>query len=365
MRAIFFVPYPSAGPSNRYRIEQYLPFLQEKGIEYDVYPFWSAASFNILYKRGYFLKKVFYFILGSLFRVWNVLNICKYDVVVIHREIYPVFGCFFERIIYFFRKPLIFDFDDAIFLPSNSNLNSFMECFKRPGKISEIIRMSDYVIAGNRYLADFASKFNSDVCVIPTSIDIEKYAPRDIMVKDKVVIGWIGSVTTLDFVGTMKGVFLKLSKKYPQLVFKIIGGDFSIDGLSNIISKPWSAQDEVDELRSFDIGIMPMPDNEWTRGKCAFKAILYMSMAIPCVCSSVGVNKEIIADGINGFLGKNEDEWIQKLSLLIKDRQLREKIGVAGRRTIEEMYSVKVNAPIFLNVLEKAYHKTKKGRVEK
>jgi glycosyltransferase involved in cell wall biosynthesis len=152
-------------------------------------------------------------------------------------------------------------------------------------------------------------------------------------------------------------VFIRLSERFPHIKFKIVGSSFSINGLSNIISKPWSLKEEIEDLRTFDIGIMPMPDNEWTRGKCGFKAILYMSMGIPCVCSPVGVNKEIITDGINGFLADTENKWIEKLSLLIEDSDLRQRIAIAGRMTIEERYSVTVNAPSFLEIINKVFNK--------
>ncbi|MEK6590073.1 MAG: glycosyltransferase family 4 protein, partial [Nitrospinota bacterium] len=151
-----------------------------------------------------------------------------------------------------------------------------------------------------------------------------------------------------------------LSKKFHNIKFKIVGGDFSIKGFSNIISKPWSLEEEIEDLKSFDIGIMPMPDNEWTKGKCGFKAILYMNMGIPCVCSPIGVNNEIITDGINGFFASTENEWIEKLSFLIKSPELRKRIGIAARKTVEDRYSVKTNAPKYIELLKKVYEESKK-----
>ena len=150
-----------------------------------------------------------------------------------------------------------------------------------------------------------------------------------------------------------------MSKKYSNIEFKIIGGNLSIGNLPNITVKPWVLEQEVGDLRTFDIGIMPMPDNEWTRGKCGFKAILYMSMAIPSVCSPVGMNREIITDGVNGFLADGEGEWIKKLSSLIEDPDLRHKMGLAARKTVEEKYSVKINAPKFLEVIKEVYLQNK------
>lgn len=359
MKVFFLVPYPTEGASNRYRVEQYLPFLKEKGIKYAIRPFWNKSAYEILYKKGHFFKKASFFILSTLLRIFDILSIFRYDIVFMHREAYPIFGPFIESILFKLKKPFIFDFDDAIFLPSKSNPNNFIERFKKPTKVTKIVQMSKYVIAGNSFLAGFALEFNRHVQIIPTSIDTDKYRIVFKAPAKEIIVGWIGSATTLDFINALSDIFVKLTDQFSNLIFKIIGGNFYIKGLNNIISKPWSLDKEIAELRTFDIGIMPMPDNEWTRGKCGFKAVLYMSMGIPCVCSPVGVNKEIIEDGINGFLAETEDEWFKKLSLLIKNPQLRHEFGLSGRKTIEEKYSVKVNAPFFLDVLKKVYNENK------
>ncbi len=358
MKVIFLVPYPKEGASNRYRIDQYLPYLKDCGIKYSVRSFWSSSAFKILYKKGHYFKKLYFFVLSTLSRVCDILHSIQYDIIFIHREAYPIGGAFFENILKIFKKPIIFDFDDSIFLPSTCKANKFIDRFKNPNKIAQIIKLSKYVLAGNSYLEGFALEFNRCVSVIPTPIDIEKYsiANKVKKINSNIVIGWIGSITTIDFIDELRGVFIELSKKYGNIVFKIVGGNFSINGLSNVISKSWLLDEELDDLSSFDIGIMPMPDNLWTRGKCGFKAILYMSMAVPCVCSPVGINKEIITDGVNGFLPDTEEEWVRKLSLLINSHELRQKIGAAGRKTIEERYSVKVNAPKFLEILQKVYN---------
>ncbi|KKQ78307.1 MAG: Glycosyl transferase group 1 [Parcubacteria group bacterium GW2011_GWC2_38_7] len=357
MRILFLVPYPQEGASNRYRVEQYLPYLKREGIRYSLRPFWSACAYRSLYKNGHYFRKLFFFMCGTTSRIFQIFGIAGYDLVFIHREAYPIGGAFFETIISILKKPIIFDFDDAIFLPASSRPNNFIERFKNPNKVASIIKRSKYVISGNSFLADFALRYNRSITVIPTPIDTDKYYPDNRSPGNKIVIGWIGSATTLDFLKSMREVFVRLSKEFSNIRFKIVGGDFSILGLSNIISKPWSLVEEIEDLKGFDIGIMPMPDNDWTSGKCGFKAILYMSMGIPCVCSAVGVNKEIILDGNNGFLANSEEEWIKKLSLLVRDAELRKRLGDAGRKTAIDRYSLKANAPKYLDVLKKAYGK--------
>lgn len=363
MRVLFWVPYPTEGASNRYRVEQYLPYLEKEGIKYSLRSFWSSSAYRILYKNGHYFKKIYFFLCGTISRILDLLRIARYDVVFIHREAYPIFGAIFETALSILRKPIIFDFDDAIFLPTSSRPNNFIESLKKPDKVASTIVKSKHVIAGNSYLSDFALRYNRSVTIIPTSIDTDKYYSNNRKASDEVVIGWMGSITTLNFLNVMIGTFINISKKFHNIKFKIVGGDFSIEGLSNIISKPWSLEEEIEDLRSFDIGIMPMPDNEWTNGKCGFKAILYMNMGIPCVCSPVGVNKEIITDGVNGFLASSEDEWINKLSLLIENPDLRRRLGMAGRKTVEERYSVKINAPKYIEILKNVYEERHgKGR---
>jgi len=361
MNILFLVPYPKQGASNRFRVEQFLPYLAEQKISFAVHSFWGESAFRVLYKKGNILRKTFYFIMGTAKRLIDILFFWKYDIVFVHREAFPLFNPGIESLFTFLKKPLIFDFDDAIFLPSMSGSNNFIERLKRPEKIAAIIAMSDFVIAGNSYLEGFARRFNQDTAVIPTSIDTDLYRPRKQQEKNPLVIGWIGSVTTSDFLATLEPVFIRILEKFDNVIFKIVGGRADVENLPSVIVKPWVLDEEIGDLKTFDIGIMPMPDNDWTKGKCGFKAILYMAVGIPCVASPVGMNKEIIIDGLNGFLAVTESEWVEKLSSLIVSRELRERLGAAGRSTIESGYSLKANAPRFLSVIREVYQKNRKA----
>ena len=353
MRILFIVPYPIEGPSNRLRVSQFLPYLKENGILYKVRPFIFSGFYRILYSKGNYIKKVIFFLWSLLGRFTDIIRSLKYDIIFIHREACPLGLPFFEWAAYKFKKRIIFDFDDAIYLNNRSRSNNLIDYFKDSSKTAYIIKISDRVIAGNKFLSDFAIKFNKNVEIIPTCVDTDNYNNNDAEKRrDALTIGWIGSATTVEYLNELRNVFTGLAKKYPYLNFKIIGGEFKINGFHAITNKRWRLEDEVLDLRSIDIGIMPMPDSDWARGKCGFKALLYMSMQIPCVCSPVGVNKEIIQDGINGFLALSEDEWIDKISHLIDDEDLRKKIGRAGRKTVEEKFSVKVNAPKYLDIIK-------------
>jgi len=313
----------------------------------------NSAFYSILYLPHKYAEKLFWFIICFVNRLLDILRALRYDVIFIHRESCPLGGAFIERILCMLKKRIIFDFDDSIFLPNTSEHNSYIERFKKPAKVASIIKMSSVVIAGNEYLKEYASKYNANVIVIPSSIDTDIYFPGEAASDRKeITIGWIGSNTTKKFLYDIEDVFVEISKRYPRRIkIVIVGGGFFSSRLDNVINKRWELNSEAEDIRSFDIGIMPMPDNEWTKGKCGFKAILCMSCGVPVVASAVGANLNIIKDGVNGFLAKDNTEWIRKLSDLIESRDLRLKIGKAACRSVEEKYSIKVNFKLFLNAL--------------
>lgn len=353
MKILFWVPYPSLGASNRYRVEQFLPYLEKAGYLCTLRSFWCINAFKILYNKGRFFKKTVYFIIGTLGRILDLIRLYRYDVVFIHRESFPIGGIFFERIIRLALKPIIFDFDDAIFLASSSRSNDFIRKVKNFKNPAEIIKRSARVIAGNAYLAGYAAQYNSNTVIIPTCIDADKYKPTSNNGDNKqIVIGWIGSVTTAVFLELIRDPLCRILRDFPHVRFKAIGGYFAADsGLeSSVINRAWFLESELSELNDIDIGIMPIPDTDWAKGKCAFKAIIYMSMGLPCVCSSIGANREIIKDGINGFLANNDNEWHDKLEVLIKDVDLRRRIGLESRRTVVDSYSVNANVKKFIDV---------------
>jgi len=356
LKILFIVPYPSEGASNRFRVEQYLPYLRQAGVRYLLRPFLNAAFYRILFKKGGYLKKLILFIFLSMRRLYDVVRCINYDIVFIHRQAYPL-GSFFERLFKVFGKKMIYDFDDALFLPNTSDSNKFIGALKGCAKIRKLIQMSDYVIAGNNFLSGYALKFNKNTAVISTPIDSDRYIPAEKgMVKDEVIIGWMGSATTVKYLDILAGVFPQLFKKYPRARLIIVGGHWRRLTLPQIASRDWALRDEIADLQSFDIGIMPLCDDDWARGKCAFKAIEYMSVGIPVVASDVGMNKEVIRHGVNGFLANTDQEWISYLGSLISDGALRKKMGLAGRGIVEEEYSVKINAPKFMSIMREVYN---------
>jgi glycosyltransferase involved in cell wall biosynthesis len=333
--------YPNRSPGQVYRLEAYLKYLPRKAYDYD----WiiNREDEPAFYKGG-ISQKLMLFIKCSTKRFFRLIK-GNYDNVIMNREAFPLGTIFFEFLVKkILRKKIIYDFDDAIWLPVISDGNKKFAFLKSYSKFSKIIKLSDVVIAGNEYLADYARQFNSNVHIIPSCIDLDLNIPnrQKQNENDKICIGWSGSETTLAHLLLIKDVLVSIQKKYgDQVYFKVISSrnDFEIPGV-NIKSVKWQKETEAEELDEFDIGIMPLPDNDWSKGKCSMKGIQYMGLAIPAVMSNIGMNKEVIEHNINGMLADTESDWIQALSSLIENEEMRRKLGDAGRQTVEKKYSI-------------------------
>ena len=250
--------------------------------------------------------------------------------------------------------PLIFDDDDGLSSVKLRSSNGYLSYLKFPGKTRTICRLAAHVMAGNEYLADYARAVNERVTVIPTTVDTEKYTVEPKADSDPPIIGWTGSYSTVQHLRTLAGALRRLSER-ERFRLRVIGAEgVSLDGLEGVEVEvlPWRSETEVADLRPLDVGIMPLPEDRWSRGKCGMKALQYMGLAIPTVCSPVGVNSDIIRDGENGFLAATEDEWVEKLARLLRSPELRARLGRAGRETIEARYSAAVQAPRVLQIIE-------------
>ncbi len=365
MKVLFIVPYPIEAASTRYRIEQYLPYLRANGIEPTVSRFIHSSNFfSILYKPGRTLQKGSYFVYRTLARFLDLLRVQRFDVVCIQREALPVGPAIFEQLVAALGCPIVFDFDDAIYLHHASAANRWVSWLKQPSKTAKIIQKSAHVIVGNNELRKYALQHNSAVSVIPSSINMDQYVIRpderdtagansDKQGADdneKIIIGWVGSNTTIQFVRTIVPVLQKLAQRFP-IEFQMVGGDIEVPNVATT-SRAWTLANEISDLHGFDIGVMPLPNNEWTRGKGGFKAIQYMGVGVPVVASPVGINTEIIAHNESGLLASGEAEWTDALTVLIENAALRKKLGMAGRKVVEERYSVQANAPKLRTIFE-------------
>lgn len=340
-------------PGQRFRFEQYLDFLSLNGYEIDFSNLFDEDDDRKLYSKGSIINKFLIYRKCLKVRQENLKKINDYDIIFIFREALMTGSIRFEKAFSKSKAKLIYDFDDAIWIPNVSDANKRLEFLKDYSKTGKIIKLCDMVFAGNQYLANYALKFNDNVKIIPTTINTDEYLKQEVVKSEKICIGWSGSITTIQHFEYAIPFLRKIKEKFGnQVEFKVIGDANYFNEELSIKGIAWNKQTEIQDLCSFDIGIMPLPDDEWANGKCGLKGLQYMALEIPTIMSPVGVNTEIICDGINGFLAYDNNEWVDKISVLINDENLRRSIGLEARKTVVNHYSVEANKDIYLNLLK-------------
>jgi glycosyltransferase involved in cell wall biosynthesis len=346
LRLLALSPIPVEGAGCRFRIVQYIPALERAGFSVTVEPFFDAAFFNLVYRPGHFAGKLALFLRQSVARLRMLMSRGRYDAFFVYREAYPFGPALFEALLSR-TAPIIYDFDDAIFLPNSSEANRFVESLKYPQKVPAIIRRSAAVLAGNEYLASYARQYNPAVTVLPTCVDTTVWAPRATPrpAGARLVIGWIGTPTTAAYMKSLGASLARLASRH-DFELRVSGSGEPLDfpGVKTV-NEPWSLERDVELFNTCDIGVYPLTDDEWAKGKCGFKAIQFMACGVPVVAAAVGVNKEIIEDGVNGFLASSDAEWDEKIGRLLSDADLRRRFADAGRKTIEQRYSLAAHAP--------------------
>jgi len=356
-KVIFLCPYPHGiAPSQRFRYEQYLGQLTVKGIQYELNAFLTQGQYATIYQSGNYFSKISAISYGYLKRLFVLLHVSQYDFVFIHREATPAGPPIIEWLLAkVFRKKIIYDFDDAIWLTDKSNESFFEKKLRWRDKVGSICKWSYKVSCGNDYLGSYARQFNKMVVVNPTTIDTLHIHNPDLYarpINNALTIGWTGSHSTLKYLEGLASVLQNIERKYPQVRFVAIADRPPNLELKNLSFIPWNKETEIKDLLNFDIGIMPLPDDIWAKGKCGFKALQYLALEIPAVVSPVGVNSAIVEDGVNGFCCRSETAWFEALEKLILDRSLRKRMGVAGRKTVLDHFSVSSNTFNFLSLFE-------------
>ena len=347
-------------PAQRFRFEQYFKYLTQQGYECELAHLLTGDEAKTFYSKGKAAAKAWIVIKSFFRRYRQCARADNYDIVFIQREAFITGTIFFEKMLRRSKAKMIFDFDDAVWLDSVSDINRRFAFLKNPDKTAALIKMADQVIAGNAYLAGYARMFNPHVIIIPTTIDTEEYKPEGEKDHDNpVIIGWSGSFSTIQHFKYALPVLKKLQATFGnRILIKVIGDAGYKNEELNLVSLGWNKNDELKELNSFHIGIMPLPDDEWSKGKCGLKGLQYMALGIPTIMSPVGVNKKIIQDGENGFLASDTNEWVNKLSMLIESKELRETIGREGRNTVVSRFSVEANKNLYLKYFNQVIEKS-------
>ena len=357
MRVLFLVPYPQGeAPSQRFRFEQYFELLERNNIDIEVSPFWDSNTWKVIYQKGFFFSKLLGLIKGFFRRALILFRLDKYEFIFIHREVVPIGPPVIEWMMAkVLRKKIIYDFDDAIWVPNTSDTNKFFSFLKMHTSVARLCGWAYKVSCGNKYLCNYAEQYNSNVIYNPTTIDTENYHNKIKVHSDeyKFVLGWTGTHSTIRYLKEIVPVIEELEQEYDFELHVISDMNPNLS-LRSLVYKQWNKKTEIEDLLSFSVGIMPLSDDPWANGKCGFKAIQYMALGIPALVSAVGVNSTIVDDGVNGFVCKTPKEWKRNLAKLITNRKLLKDLSrhPTGRKKIIDHYSVKSNSGNFLNLFK-------------
>jgi glycosyltransferase involved in cell wall biosynthesis len=345
MRLLLLPKYGPKGASSRYRLWQYVPLLEQLGHTVEVRPLADDEYLEILYSSG--ARKSSALLINYLRRIVDVVVAKDFDAVICEQELLPYVPYWLERVFYRGSRRLYVDYDDAAYV-------KYVESFFLRRKIQRIMAAATAVIVGNRALAGYASDFARRVIVIPTVVDVSRYPDRQQRPAEKTVrIVWIGTPLTASFLEPVLPVWHTLKKRYPNLQLRLIGAGSDLASKAEGSElREWSRETEAVLLSDSDIGIMPLPDTEFTRGKCGLKLIQYMAAGLPVVASTVGANCTIVRDGVNGFLVNDVRQWAECLSELIDNPQLRMRMGYQSRAIAVAEYSIEQGLKQWLSVFE-------------
>jgi glycosyltransferase involved in cell wall biosynthesis len=342
MKILAIVPYPldfCAG--QRFRIELWAKQLVNRGMEVEFLSFASRNLTDILYQPNRILKKGSLLISNFLNQLISILKVNKPDLIFIYREAGFIGPPIIERVIQQWKIPIVYDIDEPLFVPYSSPVNGKFSKLRFFSKFDELFKMSDSVFAVNEVIGNYARKFNDNVEIVPMTIDTDRYIPSDQMNNNESPkIAWVGTWSNQPNIELAIPAMRELHKKY-DFTFRIIADDaMCFEGLK-VDFVPWEYDIEVLKLQESDIGIVPVKTTEWSPWKFFFKTVQFMGLGIPIVASATGSNLEIIKDGVNGFLAKTENEWYEKLKLLVENPGLRQSMGGEARKTAIEKFDIK------------------------
>jgi glycosyltransferase involved in cell wall biosynthesis len=341
--------YERLGSSSRVRFYQYYPYLQSQGVEIVTAPFLDDEYVRALY-RGQAISKTE--VLHSYLRRLSILSqSTSFDLLWVEKELLPWMPAWFENLLRFFKVPYVVDYDDAVYHRYDMHSSSIVRSFLGQ-KIDRVMRRAAMVIVGNDYLAERASKAHaSRVEYLPSVVDVSLYKAREESARTPLQIGWIGSPVTAPYLDAVREA-LELFSRETEVHLTLIGaGRVSSFGNIPVTLLPWDEAMETSIGSLFDVGIMPLADGPFEWGKCGYKLVQYMAAGLPVVASPVGINRQMVAPGRNGFLAASTEEWLEAFRRLAHDRDLRHKMGQSGRSQAEQMYNLQVTAPRLLDLL--------------
>ncbi|MBU3015748.1 glycosyltransferase family 4 protein [Poseidonibacter lekithochrous] len=361
MKILALTKYSYEGPSSRYRFYNYKDFFEKNHIKVEIKPLFNKSYFESKNK----LEKIFIVLKSYFLRIFIILNILllkkKYDLILLEYELLPYFPSFFEKLFNLRGIKYIVDYDDAIFHKYDMNKNPIIK-FLLKNKISNVIKNATYCIACNEYLENYIREYNQDILRLPTVVLLDKYIKEKELykkeAKDKFIIGWIGSKSTSIYILNLLDIFKELISKYPNIQFNLIGFDKNLLSESeiknhNINIITWKEENEIKNILEFDIGIMPLTNDPWSKGKCGFKLIQYMSCQKVVIASPVGINNCIVKDDINGYLANTNIQWQDGIEKLYLDEDKKKFMEKNNFEKVFESFNYEKNCDSYLKLIKK------------
>jgi len=346
MKILLLTRYSRLGASSRLRTLQYIPYLQNDEISIDVSTLFDDQYLTNLYSLGN--RNWFYVLKVYFLRALDLFHAKSYDLLWIEKELFPWLPSFAEYVISKSGVPYVVDYDDAIFHNYDLSTNPFKKLLSK--KINNVMLRSSLVVCGNDYLAERASLSGAtNVEVIPTVVDINRYVVEKPKKRNHLVIGWVGTPSTVKYLNLVIPALITLSSEI-SIELRVIGANFKSMKIP-VHCRPWLESTEVAEINDFDIGIMPLFDTPWERGKCSYKLIQYMACAKPVIASDVGANKVVVKHLNDGFLVNGDSGWLSAIKTLNNDAKLRNSMGLNARKKIIKEYSLQVTAPRLIEML--------------
>lgn len=350
MRVLALTKYGAEAASTRQRLLQFAPFLHRHGIEIITRPLLDDDYVRALAQGRRSSRTGI--IASYMKRLGTVVTAQYYDVIWVHFEAFPYAPAALECLFSFTRRPVIVDFDDAIFHMYDRH-RSWLVRRLLSNKLHPLLRLASGVTVGNDYLRHYVERLNPAVTVIPTVVDTARYVPDERAATRPPVVGWIGSPSTWRYMEEVLPDILPTIRQ-AGASFRAVGAGPHAQRWTEVESIPWTEATEIAEVQRMDIGVMPLPEEDWARGKCGYKLIQYMACGLPTIASPVGVNSTIVQHGETGYLASTPDQWKTALQLLLDDENSRRRLGQAGRDRVVEQYSLTSQEPRLLQAFEAA-----------
>lgn len=358
-KILVLCPHPEGYvPGQRLKYEQYFSSWRSNGFEVTVKPFFNEATQKVLYKKGHFLQKVGGTLGSYCRRLAQLFTIPQYDIVYVFLWVTPFGPPLMEWLVSKLAKKMVYDIDDLVYIKHSKAEPWYALFLKGRNKPMFLMKKADHVITCTPYLDEYARKFNPNTTDISSTINTDTYVPVNKYenTDSPIVLGWSGSHSTIRMLKTIAPVFLALKK---QIRFKLLimgSTDFELEGV-DVETMEWSEEKEIPTLQKMDIGLYPLPNEEWVLGKSGLKALQYMALGIPPIATNIGCTNRVIEDGVSGFLVSADQEWIDKIVLLANDPALRKTMGMAARERVERYYSIKANEAVYLSILQSVSNK--------